>query len=190
MGRIVTTELPFFVPPWHIDDCDAIHFLHREFCNLLLSSTNNFRSGHDCTITSSARSPRYFRLQADIAIWVLREVRVNAVLTRPGSTFARDSIGNSREELEVSRCSCDGFLRDSVGTLSSNKFSLNSCSQSGRSRDIPPCNSSSSSFLFVFSVPAGSCKGFPRNSALILPLLSIAGFSVPITESCDEDVEK
>ena len=30
--------------------------------------TKMFRSGHDCTSTSSARSPCYFRLQADIKI--------------------------------------------------------------------------------------------------------------------------
>ena len=45
--------------------------------------TNMSRSGHDCTSTPSARSPRYFRLQADIAIWVLREVTVDTVLTLP-----------------------------------------------------------------------------------------------------------
>ena len=37
--------------------------------------TKMFRSGEDCANTSSARSPCYFRLQADITIWVLREVR-------------------------------------------------------------------------------------------------------------------
>ena len=39
----------------------------------------------------------------------------------------------------------------------------------------------------MFSVFAGSGNGFPRNSALILPLLSAAGFSVLVTQSCDED---
>ena len=42
----------------------------------------------------------------------------------------------------------------------------------------------------MFSVFTGFGNGFPRDSALILPLLSVAGFSVPITESCDEDVEE
>ena len=42
----------------------------------------------------------------------------------------------------------------------------------------------------MFSVFAGSRNGFPRNPVLILPLLSAAGFSVPITESCDEDLEE
>ena len=43
--------------------------------------TKIFRSGHDCTSTSSARSPRHFRLLADLAIWVLRNVRVETMLT-------------------------------------------------------------------------------------------------------------
>ena len=42
----------------------------------------------------------------------------------------------------------------------------------------------------MFSVSAGSCDGFHRNSTLILPLLSGAGFSVPNTESCDDNVEE
>ena len=55
-------------------DCYAIHFL---FCDL----TKIVRSGHDCTSKSSARSPRYC-LRVDIAIWVLRKVRVDTMLTR------------------------------------------------------------------------------------------------------------
>ena len=42
MCRIVTTALPNLVPPRHIDDCYAIHFLHWEFCDLLLSSHQHF----------------------------------------------------------------------------------------------------------------------------------------------------
>ena len=44
--------------------------------------------------------------------------------------------------------------------------------------------------MFSFSVDL--CSGFPRNSSLALPLLSVAGFSVYLltsnTASCDEDV--
>ena len=65
----------------------------------------------------------------------------------------------------MSRCSCDRFLRDSVGTLSSTKFSLNSCSQSGRSRNSSLHSSSSSSFLFLFPVSVHLFSGFPRNSS-------------------------
>ena len=48
----------------------------------VIKSPKMFRSGHDCTSTSSARSPRYFRLQADIAIRTLRKVRKYTVRTR------------------------------------------------------------------------------------------------------------
>ena len=42
MGRLVATALPNLVPPRHIDDCYAIHFLHRDFCDLWLSSHQKF----------------------------------------------------------------------------------------------------------------------------------------------------
>ena len=73
-------------------------FFTENFRDLQLSShqKKKIRSGDDCTSASSARSPRYFRLQADLAIWVLRKVLVDTMLTpEPGTTFARDSIGNS-----------------------------------------------------------------------------------------------
>ena len=62
LGRIVTTELPNLVPPRHIDDCYAIHVFHENFVICSNQVTKIFRSGHDCTSTSSARSPRYFCL--------------------------------------------------------------------------------------------------------------------------------
>ena len=33
-GMIVSTVLPSLVPPRHIEDCSAIHFLHWELCDL------------------------------------------------------------------------------------------------------------------------------------------------------------
>ena len=51
-------------------------------------------------------------------------------------------------------------------------------------------HSSSSSFLFVFSVSADPRDGFPRDSSLIISLLPVGGFSVLTTVSCDEDVEE
>ena len=46
-------------------------------------------------------------------------------------------------------------------------------------------------FLFLFSVSVVSCSGSPRSSPLVLPLLSVTGFSVYLltsnTESCVED---
>ena len=67
---------------------------------------------------------------------------------------------------------------------------MKSCSHSGTSCNSSLRNSSSSSFLFVFSVSAAPRDGFPRDSSLIISLLSVAGFSVLITVSCDEDVEE
>ena len=66
-----------------------LQFLHffawNKFCikySVEGSTTKISRSGYDCTSTASARSPCYFRLQADITVWVFREMSVNAVLTR------------------------------------------------------------------------------------------------------------
>ena len=42
----------------------------------------------------------------------------------------------------------------------------------------------------MFSVSADPCGGFPRDSSLTVSLLSVAGFSVLPTVSCDEDVEE
>ena len=90
----------------------------------------------------------------------------------------------------MSRCPGAGFPCGSEGLPSSTKFSLNSCSQSGNSCNGLLCISSPFSFLFLLLVSEGLCSGVLRKSALVLPLVSIAGFSVPITESCDEDVEE
>ena len=58
--------------------------------------TKMFRSGHDCTSTPSAIGPRYFRLQADVTILVLRKVCDNTLCSpEHGSIFARSSIGSS-----------------------------------------------------------------------------------------------
>ena len=128
-----------------------------------------FRSGYDCTSTSSARSLSTFSSSNRYRnLGPSESACRHCAYPNPGSTFARDSIGNSWEELEVSRCPCDGSPRSSTRTLSSTKFSLNSCSLSGKSRNSSHCNSSSSSYLMGgFSVFAGSGNGFLRNSTLI-----------------------
>ena len=163
----------------------------RTFWSAVIKSPTFFRSGHDCPSTSSARSPRYFRLQADIAIWVFRKVSEDTMLARPSSTFARDSIGNSWEKLEVPRCpGGPGFSRGSKGLLSTTKFSLNSCSQSSNSCNRSHCTSSCPSFLFLFSVSADARDGLSRDTSLTISLFSDAWFSVLTTESCDEGVEE
>ena len=98
------------------------------------------------------------------------------ILRLPGTTLVHGSECISRE---ASRRS---------GTLSPPRFSLNSCSHSGRSCDKFPRTSSLSSFLFGFSISAGPCDEFPRTSTLVLSLLSVAGSFVWVTVSCDEDV--
>ena len=42
----------------------------------------------------------------------------------------------------------------------------------------------------MFSVSADPLDGFLRDSSLTISLLSVAGFSVQTTVSCDEDVEE
>ena len=42
----------------------------------------------------------------------------------------------------------------------------------------------------MFSVSADQRDGFLRDSSLTVSLLSVAGFTVLITESCEEDVEE
>ena len=105
------------------------------------------------------------------------------MLCSPGTTFARGSRGKKQEELEVSRC---------CGTLSSTSPCLNSCSQSGKPYNWSLFYSSSSSFLFWFSMSADLCNGFP---VLMIPrshfpLLLVAGISVSVTVSCDEGVRE
>ena len=50
-----------------------------------------------------------FVFKQDIAFWVLRKVRKTLCLPEPGSTFARGSIGSSRDDMEVSWLPCSGF---------------------------------------------------------------------------------
>ena len=115
-------------------------------------------------------------------------------LPEPGSTCARGSIGELWDELEVCAVFCIRSPRRFSEVLSSSKFSLNSCSQSGNSCEKSLYNSSDSPFIFLFSVPVDSCSGSPRRSSLVLPLLSGTRFSVCLltstTESCDEDDEE
>ena len=68
------------------------------------------------------------------------------------------------------------FCRGTKGLLSSTKFFLHSCSQSGKSCNKSLCTSSRPCFLF--SVSVGLCCWFLRSSSPVLPLLSVAGFSV------------
>ena len=83
------------------------------------------------------------------------------ILCLPDTTFARGSESNSLEELEASRCS---------GTLSSTRFSVNSSSHSGRSRD-GSLRTYSLSFLFGFliapSFPSERTAGVSSRSFMV-----------------------
>ena len=81
-GMIVSTVLPSLVPPRHIDDCSAIHFLYRELCDLQYSNHPNVPLLARLYQHVFCKKPFYFLLQADITIWVLRKVRIHTVRTR------------------------------------------------------------------------------------------------------------
>ena len=168
MGRIVTSD-------WVSKSCatkkyrwllrDSLPSLRILWSAVIKSTTVSI--GHDCTSTSPARSSRYFYLQADIEVGVLRKVGVDTVLTRARfHFFARDSIGNSWEELAVSRYFGAGFPKGSERLLSSTKFSLISW-QSSKSCYRSICTSSSPPF-FVF----GFCWFMHRVSPQLLTRIS------------------
>ena len=161
--------------------------------------TKMFRSVHDCTSTSSARSPCNFRPQADVAISVFREVSIDIVLSRTRFHFC------SRLHLQFMRRTGSVSIRGAwfpcgcQGQRSSTIFSMKSCSQFLKSRHGSLCTSSRPSFFFLFPVPVGSYSGFPRSSS---PRTSTS-FGCGIfrsnhtvylltsnTESCDEDFEE
>ena len=76
--QIPTTELPNLVPQyrWWFTSFTKIFVI----CGCQI--TKIFRFGHDCTSTSSARSPCHFGSQADFAISVFGKVGFNNVLPR------------------------------------------------------------------------------------------------------------
>ena len=73
-------KLPNLVTPQRIDEYVETHILHWEPWSAVIRSSF-FRSGHGCTSESSARSPRKFRPQTDVAIVVFREMSKDVVCT-------------------------------------------------------------------------------------------------------------
>ena len=168
-GWIVTTELTNLVPPRHIDDCSAIHFLHWDFVICCYQVTKILGPPESACWHYAYPNPVPLLLATALQVY-------------EKNWKCLDPLGA-------------GFLRGSEGQLSSTKFPLNSGgSQSGKSCNRSLCTSSRPSFLFVISVSVDECSGFSRSSSLILPLLSGTGFSVYLstsnTESCDEDDEE
>ena len=117
-----------------------------------------------------------FRLQTDIASWVLLKVRAGIVLARTRFHFAPDSIGNSWAELEGSvSISRPGsrFHGGSERPRSSTKFSLNSFSQSCNSCFRSHCASSRPSFFcfrFLLVHVAGLPEALHSYSHILLAL--------------------
>ena len=105
-----------------------------------------------------------FRLQADIAMWVFREVSVDTVLVRVELHLCSTPLVIHENNWKCLEVLCSGFLCGSKGLRSSTKFSLNSCSQSGNSWNRSLCTSSRPIFLFVFSVSVDPCTGFSITS--------------------------
>ena len=64
------------------------------------------------------------------------------------------------------------------------------CHNSGNSGNGFPCAGSLSSFLFGFSTSAGPYDRFLCTSTLVLSLLGVAGCSVGVTVSFDEDARE
>ena len=160
-GMIVSTELPNLLQLPRIDDCVEIHILHWDFGDHLLLNHPFFRSGHHCTSTSSAITPCYFRLQADITTWVLRKVRIHTVLTqtwfhfcsRLHWKFMRRTGSVLTSSLWVSpRLGWSNFI---------NQFLWIPVGKSGNSCEKSLCTSCDSPFSFLFLVSMVSCSGSP-----------------------------
>ena len=145
---------------------DSLHFLHWDLCDPQLSNHQMFRFGH----VFCKKLPLFLSSNRC-------RNRHNAYPNPVPLSLATPLV------IHVSR--------GSEGLTSSTKFSLKSSNQSGKSCKRTICTSSRPSFLFLFSVSVGLCRGFPRSSSLVLPLLSGTGFSMYLltsnTDSCDED---
>ena len=156
--------------------------------------TKMFRSGHDFTSTSSARSPRYFSSSSRYHNLSPSEIAyLHCAYPNPVPILLAAPL----EVHEITWKCLDfpalGFSKALLKCFHQPN-TRNSSSQSGTSCDISLCTSSDSPFLFLFSVSVDSCSVSPLSSALVLPLLSGTGFSVYLwtsdTESCNEDDEE
>ena len=140
-------------------------------CNQI---TRIFGTKYDSANTSSARGPCDVGPLADLAISVFREVKKK--LCSPKSTRLVGSKDGSWEEL-----ACESLCSR---TLSSTRFSLNSCNHSGMS-DYCLLRTCSWSSFFGFGIWFGSCNhssgisevyGFLRACLSTFSLDSIAGW--------------
>ena len=156
--------------------------------------TKIFRSGHDCTSTSSARSPRYFCLQADIAIWVFREVSVDTVLARARFHLCSRLLWYSWEDREVSWSISAGFPMALEDCIHRPNFLWNPAAS--------PASHATDRFVllrvlhfyfsFRFLLIYAAC--FPVTPHSYFHFFRLRDVSMYLqrsnTESCDEDVEE
>ena len=112
MARIVTTALPNLVPPRHIDDCYAIHLLHRESWSAAIKSPKFSALGTTVPVRLLHEALVIFVLEQISQFGSFGKCVYTLCLPEPSSTFARDSCGNSWEELEVSRYPGSGLPVD------------------------------------------------------------------------------
>ena len=75
-----STVLPSFVPPRHIDDCFAVHFLHRILWSAVVKSPKSSALGTSVPVRRLQEALVIFVF--NITIWVLRKVRIYTVRTR------------------------------------------------------------------------------------------------------------
>ena len=191
-GRIVATVLPNLVPPRHIDDCFAIHFLHWEFCDPPWSSHQNvplwarlYQYVFCKTPLLFSSSGRYHNLgPSESACFHCAYPNLVPLLLATPWVFHEMTwkclnflaLGSSKALLKY-------FHRPNSLWIAVANRAIHVIYRSVLLR-VPP--------FFLFFVSVHSCSGFPRSSSLILPLLSDTGFSVYLlttnTESCDDEV--
>ena len=78
--KIESIELPNVVPRLHLDDCSKIHILHEELCDL--KSPNFSARGTAAPVRLLQGGPCFLGPFVDVAVSVLREMRINIVFHR------------------------------------------------------------------------------------------------------------
>ena len=140
--------------------------------------TKMFRSGHDCTGASSARSPCDCHPQTEIAIPVFREVSKNVLFTR------YHFCSRLQKVIHEKNWKCLDVLEHFHQPIHAWTLIANLAHLATHHSVIVRRH------FFGFSISADLWNGSRRanDSSLALSLLLVAGISVWVTVSCDEDV--
>ena len=131
----------FFLKSFYFYGYDSIHSVVKSWITTAYRwLCRNSHSSLSILWSAVVKSPTFFALDTTAAVRLL----IFVFRQMSDIIFIRDSEDDSREELaDASRCS---------GTLSSVRFSVNSCNHSGRSRNGSPRTLSLSSFWFGFLI--------------------------------------